>query len=252
MNLEAHGLLAKLPAATRAQVPARGATLRPGTGSASRPAGLQSRLRPGAGLSPCAAPEIRPGPRATRVEGEDRGRPDRLGLPAGRRSGHRHLRQECRGEVARRASNATRRSTRTRKPWSPRSTAATSPPGWSTSTTGTASSSELGQKGIHSSATRNPAPHRDPGSIENVAGAAVLASSKHRAEAERLVQFLSGAAWTAHPGARATTSNTRRGPGSRRTPLSRPSAASRSRPSARLPWGTDQTAVQLIEQAGLT
>jgi iron(III) transport system substrate-binding protein len=108
---------------------------------------------------------------------------------------------------------------------------------------------ELDQNGIHSSLYYFP--NHDPGSIENIAGAAVLASSKHRAEAERLVQFLSGATgqrilagsydfeYPARPGV---------APNPALPPLSGISYAAIS-PAA---LGTDQTAVQLIEQAGLT
>jgi iron(III) transport system substrate-binding protein len=107
---------------------------------------------------------------------------------------------------------------------------------------------ELGQNGIHSSLYYFP--NHDPGSIENIAGAAVLASSKHRAEAERLVQFLSGAAgqrilassydfeYPARPGV---------APNPALPPLSSISFA----PLSPATLGTDQTAVQLIEQAGL-
>jgi iron(III) transport system substrate-binding protein len=107
---------------------------------------------------------------------------------------------------------------------------------------------ELGQHKIHSSLYYFP--NHDPGSIEDVAGAAVLASSKHRAQAEQLVQFLSGAAgqrilaasydfeYPARPGI---------APNPALPPLSRISFAALS-PAA---LGTDQTAVQLIEQAGL-
>lgn len=108
---------------------------------------------------------------------------------------------------------------------------------------------ELGRSGIHSSLYYFP--RHDPGSIENIAGAAVLASSKHPQAAQALVKFLSGAAgqrilaasydfeYPARPGI---------APNPALPALSSISADALS-PSA---LGTDQTAVQLIEQAGLT
>ncbi len=108
---------------------------------------------------------------------------------------------------------------------------------------------EVGQKGIHSRLYYFP--NHDPGSIENIAGAAVLASTKHRQTAQRLVQFITSDAgqrilarsydfeYPARPGI---------APNPALPPLSRISFAAVS-PAA---LGTDQTAVQLIEQAGLT
>jgi iron(III) transport system substrate-binding protein len=107
---------------------------------------------------------------------------------------------------------------------------------------------ELGQNGIHSKLYYFP--NHDPGSIENIAGAAVLASSKRSATAQRLVQFISGAAgqrilagsydfeYPARPGIAQNPAL---------PPLRSLSVAALS-PAA---LGTDQTAVQLIEQAGL-
>jgi iron(III) transport system substrate-binding protein len=106
---------------------------------------------------------------------------------------------------------------------------------------------ELGHGGIHSKLYYFP--DHDPGSVENIAGAAVLASSKRSAEAQRLVQFISGAAgqrilagsydfeYPALPGIAQNPAL---------PPLSNISPAV-LRPAA---LGTDQTAVQLIEQAG--
>ena len=106
---------------------------------------------------------------------------------------------------------------------------------------------ELGQGGIHSKLYYFP--NHDPGSVENIAGAAVLASSKRSAAAQRLVRFISGAdgqrilagsydfEYPARPG-------TAQNPAL--PPLSSISLAVLS-PAA---LGTDQTAVQLIEQAG--
>jgi iron(III) transport system substrate-binding protein len=107
---------------------------------------------------------------------------------------------------------------------------------------------ELGRNGIHSKLYYFP--NHDPGSIENIAGAAVLASSTHRAKAQRLVRFISSAAgqrilagsydfeYPARPGIAQNPAL---------PPLSSISLAT-LRPAA---LGTDQTAVQLIEQAGL-
>lgn len=107
---------------------------------------------------------------------------------------------------------------------------------------------ELGQNGVHSALFYFP--NHDPGSIENIAGAAVLASSKHRQAAQRLVQFITSAAgqrvlargydfeYPARPGV---------APNPALPPLSSISVATLS-PAA---LGTDQTAVQLIEQSGI-
>jgi iron(III) transport system substrate-binding protein len=107
---------------------------------------------------------------------------------------------------------------------------------------------ELGRSGVHSKLYYFP--NHDPGSIENIAGAAVLASSTHRADAQRLVQFISSPAgqrilaasydfeYPARPGIAQNSAL---------PPLSSISLATLSPASL----GTDQTAVQLIEQAGL-
>ncbi len=108
---------------------------------------------------------------------------------------------------------------------------------------------ELGDSGIHSRLYYFP--NHDPGAIENVAGAAVLTSSKHRQAAQALVGFLASAAgqrilagsydyeYPARPGIV---------PNPALPPLASISPETLS-PSA---LGTDQTAVRLIEQAGLT
>jgi iron(III) transport system substrate-binding protein len=106
---------------------------------------------------------------------------------------------------------------------------------------------ELGHGGIHSKLYYFPG--HDPGSVENIAGAAVLASSKRSRAAQRLVRFISSAdgqrilagsydfEYPARPGIAQNPAL---------PPLSRISLATLS-PAA---LGTDQTAVQLIEQAG--
>jgi iron(III) transport system substrate-binding protein len=107
---------------------------------------------------------------------------------------------------------------------------------------------ELGRNKIHSKLYYFPG--HDPGSVENIAGAAVLASSHRRAAAQRLVQFISGAAgqrilagsydfeYPARPGIAANPA----------LPALRSISVAALSPAA---LGTDQTAVQLIEQAGL-
>jgi iron(III) transport system substrate-binding protein len=107
---------------------------------------------------------------------------------------------------------------------------------------------ELGQSGMHSRLYYFP--DHDPGSIENIAGAAVLASSKHRQAAETLVQFI-----TSTTGQRILASSydfeypVRDGiaPNPALPPLATISSETLS-PAA---LGTDQAAVQLIERAGL-
>ncbi len=93
-------------------------------------------------------------------------------------------------------------------------------------------------------------PHHDVGSIENVAGAAVLASSRHKALAERFVQFMVSAAgqqilarsydyeYPARPDI---------APNPALPSLSSISPATLSVTAL----GTDQEAVRLIQQAGL-
>jgi iron(III) transport system substrate-binding protein len=108
---------------------------------------------------------------------------------------------------------------------------------------------ELGEHGIHSQLYDFP--DHDPGSIENIAGAAVLASSKHRHAAQALVRFITSAT-----GQRILAGSddfeypARAGiaPNPALPPLSRISTEILS-PAA---LGTDQSAAQLIEQAGLT
>lgn len=108
---------------------------------------------------------------------------------------------------------------------------------------------ELGAHGIHSKLYDFP--DHDPGSIENIAGAAVLASSKHPRAAQALVRFMTSAA-----GQRILAGSddfeyparTGIAPNPALPPLSRLSPEILS-PAA---LGTDQAAAQLIELAGLT
>jgi iron(III) transport system substrate-binding protein len=108
---------------------------------------------------------------------------------------------------------------------------------------------ELGEKATTSKLYYFP--DHDPGSIENIAGAAVLASSRHQRAAQALVQFIAGAAGQRilaagydfeYPALPSIAPNPALPP---LTSIS-PEALS---PAA---LGTDQRAVQLIEQAGLT
>ena len=107
---------------------------------------------------------------------------------------------------------------------------------------------EVGRASMHSSLYYFP--HRNVGSIENISGAAVLASSTHRAQAQAFLRFLVSPAgqriiadsddfeYPARPGI---------APNRLLPPLSVVSPA--TIPVAAL--GDDQTAAQLIEQAGL-
>jgi iron(III) transport system substrate-binding protein len=107
---------------------------------------------------------------------------------------------------------------------------------------------ELGQDGIHSRLYYFL--RHDPGSIENIAGAAVLASSKHRAAALALVQFITSAAGQRILAASYDFEYPARpsiAPNPALPPLSSISPATLT-PAA---LGTDQTAVALIERAGL-
>lgn len=107
---------------------------------------------------------------------------------------------------------------------------------------------EVGNDAIHSRLYYFP--HRDPGSIENVSGVAVLASSRHIRDAEAFVQFITSAAgqqilagsydfeYPARPG----------------VPANPVLPALSSIPATTLSatvLGTDQVAAGLIEQAGL-
>lgn len=246
MNLEAHGLLAKLPAATRAQVPAReqspagdwvGVALRVSSlaydparvSPAQLPKSVLDLAQPAWKGKIAVAPTDSDFPPVVGAVIATYGKSAAAKWLAGLKQGAQVYQDEeavvaavNRGDVAAGLVNQYY---------------------WYRLQL------ELGQKGIHSRLYYFP--NRDPGSIENIAGAAVLASSKHRAEAERLVQFLSGAAgqhilarsydfeYPARPGI---------APNPALPPLSRISFAAVS-PAA---LGTDQTAVQLIEQAGLT
>ncbi len=107
---------------------------------------------------------------------------------------------------------------------------------------------ELGQSGIRSALYYFP--NHDVGSIENISGVGVLASSRHKAKADAFVNFLVSRAgqqilahsydfeYPARPGIAANPA------------LPALAGVSRATLSATA-LGTDQTAAQLIEQSGL-
>jgi iron(III) transport system substrate-binding protein len=93
-------------------------------------------------------------------------------------------------------------------------------------------------------------PNHDAGSIENISGAAVLASSSHRADAQKFVRFLASPAAQRilargydfeYPASRSVA------PNPQLPPLS---SISHDAPGV-VALGNDQTAAQLIQQAGL-
>ena len=100
VTLDEHGLLARLDPTTLDQTPAR---FRTPTGDWIGMALRVSALAyDPARISASAAPGLGARPRPAAVEGQDRDRPDRLGLPAGRRRGDRPVRHQGRGRLARR------------------------------------------------------------------------------------------------------------------------------------------------------
>jgi iron(III) transport system substrate-binding protein len=107
---------------------------------------------------------------------------------------------------------------------------------------------ELGANAVHSRLYYFP--NHDVGSVENISGAAVLASSQHKSLAERFVQFL-----VSPPGQRIIAggddfeypARTGIAPNPALPPLASISPA--SVPATAL--GTDQQATQLIQQTGL-
>jgi iron(III) transport system substrate-binding protein len=107
---------------------------------------------------------------------------------------------------------------------------------------------ELGRSGVHSKLYYFP--NHDPGSIENIAGAAVLASSQHRAKARRLVQFISSPAGQRIVAGSYDLEYPAR-PGIAQNPALPPLRSISLAALSPASLGTDQTAVQLIEQAGL-
>jgi iron(III) transport system substrate-binding protein len=108
---------------------------------------------------------------------------------------------------------------------------------------------EVGNGGIHSRLYYFP--HHDPGSVQNVSGAAILASSQRRRAAQAFVNFLVSPTaqrivatsydyeYPARPGI----------PPHADLPSLRSISPDTLSPSA---LGTDQTAVRLIQEAGLT
>jgi iron(III) transport system substrate-binding protein len=107
---------------------------------------------------------------------------------------------------------------------------------------------ELGGQGIHSRLYYFP--DHDPGSVENIAGAAVLASSKHRAAALALVRFITSATGQRILAGSYDFEYPAR-PGIAPNPALPALAAISPETLSPAALGTDQTAVRLIEQAGL-
>ena len=107
---------------------------------------------------------------------------------------------------------------------------------------------EVGRGAMHSSLFYFP--HHNVGSVENISGAAVLASAHQRAEAQEFLAFLvspAGQRIIATSDDYEYPARTGIAPSSLLPPLSMVSPA--TIPAATL--GNDQTAAQLIEQAGL-
>ena len=134
-----------------------------------------------------AAAQLDPRLRGAAVEGEGGDRTSGLGLSAGRWRGDRDARRE-RGESLGRRAAAKCRRLPGRRDHGPAVNAGDVPRGSSTSTTGT---------GCGARSARTPCTPRSttsrvatPGSVVNISGAAVLASSKHRSAAQRFVGFL--------------------------------------------------------------
>jgi iron(III) transport system substrate-binding protein len=108
---------------------------------------------------------------------------------------------------------------------------------------------QVGASGIHSRLYFFPG--GDPGSVENISGAGILASTKHVKDAQAFVRFITSAAgqriladsydfeYPAHPGIAAN-------------PVLPPIARLPATTISASALGTDQTAAQLIQQAGLT
>lgn len=107
---------------------------------------------------------------------------------------------------------------------------------------------ELGAAGMHSKLYYFPG--HDPGSIENVSGAALLASSKHVRQGEALIRFI-----TSPAGQRILASSYDyeypARPGIAPNPSLPPLTTISPAVVAPASLGTDQAAVQLIQQAGL-
>jgi iron(III) transport system substrate-binding protein len=107
---------------------------------------------------------------------------------------------------------------------------------------------EIGASAMHSSVYYFP--DHDVGSIENISGAAVLASSAHKREAQRFVAFL-----VSHAGqeilAHSADFEYPARPGVRPNPALRPLSAISPATLGPVRLGNDQQAARLIEQSGL-
>ncbi len=107
---------------------------------------------------------------------------------------------------------------------------------------------EIGAKAMHSSVYYFP--NHDVGSIENISGAAVLASSKHKRDAQRFVAFLVSRAAQEILAHGADFEYPAR-PGVKPNPAVRPLSAISPATLGPVKLGNDQQAARLIEQSGL-
>ena len=107
---------------------------------------------------------------------------------------------------------------------------------------------EIGASAMHSSVYYFP--DHDVGSIENISGAAVLASSAHKREAQRFVAFLVSRAGQEILAHSADFEYPAR-PGVRPNPALRPLSAISPAALGPVRLGNDQQAARLIEQSGL-
>lgn len=107
---------------------------------------------------------------------------------------------------------------------------------------------EIGASAMHSSVYYFP--DHDVGSIENISGAAVLASSAHKREAQRFVAFLVSRAGQEILAHSADFEYPAR-PGVRANPALRPLSAISPATLGPVRLGNDQQAARLIEQSGL-
>ncbi len=107
---------------------------------------------------------------------------------------------------------------------------------------------EIGATAMHSSVYYFP--DHDVGSIENISGAAVLASSKHKRDAQRFVAFLVSRAAQEILAHSADFEYPAR-PGVKPNPALRPLSALAPATLGPVRLGNDQQAARLIEQSGL-
>ena len=244
VTIDEHGLLAKLDRSTLAQVPARyEASSGNWVGIARRISALAydpARVSAAHCRSRCSNSP-------TRMEGQGRDRADGLGLPAARRRDHRRLRKAGRGQLARGAQaqrpdlpgrRVGRRGRQPRRRGDGRHQPLLLVP----------PAARARRAQMHSALYFFP--NHDVGSIENISGAGVLASSNHPREAQAFVSFLLSPTaqqilahgydfeYPTRPGV---------GPNPQLSPLSAIEPATLGANAL----GNDQQAAQLIEEAGL-